>query len=105
MKSVIHKLDCLVQEWASHQRSEVSGQFGCVAHHIIGRANQYLRFDKDNLFVCTPQEHDAIHRGLLDVKDFISEERAERLRKKKIDSLLFKPSDEFYKKCIISWRL
>lgn len=104
MKSVIHKLDCLVQEWASHQRSEVSGQFGCVAHHIIGRANQYLRFDKDNLFICTPQEHDLIHRGIIKVESYISPKRLGRIQDKRIESLRFKPTSEYYENQVKIWK-
>lgn len=103
MKNVEHKLDCLVQEWASKKRSEVSGKLGCIAHHIYGRANKFLRYDKDNLFVCTPEEHFSIHAGKIDVDIFLSEERKERLRLKNIESLRWKPNTDFYEKKLKEW--
>lgn len=103
MKNIEHKLDCLVQEWASKKRSEVSGRLGCVAHHIYGRANKFLRYDEDNLFVCTPIEHRMIHDGNINVDDFLSEERLERLRLKYIESLKWKPDADFYEKKLKEW--
>ena len=105
MKDVVRLLDRLVQEYASKQRSEISGQFGCVAHHIIGRANHYLRFDKENLFICTMQEHDLIHRGILKVESYVSPKRIGRLHDKKIKSLTWKPTEEFYQEQLLKWKV
>ena len=104
MKKVIEQLDRMVQNWAIRQKSEISGQYGCVAHHIVGRANHYLRFDKENLFVCTPQEHDLIHRGILKVETYISPKRLGNLRDKKLKSLTWKPNDEFYQREVLKWK-
>lgn len=104
MKAIVDRLDILVQKWASTRRSEVSGRVGCVAHHIIGRANHYLRYDKDNLFICTPEEHNLIHSGKLDVDSFIPEDRKERLRLKNIESLRWKPDAIFYKEKLKEWK-
>lgn len=103
MKKEIEKLDRLVQMWASQKKSEISGQTGCVAHHIKGRANQYLRFDSDNLFICTPQEHDLIHRGIIKVESYVSPKRIGRLQDKFIESMTWKPTDEFYQQKLKEW--
>ena len=105
MKRIVEQLDWLVQYWASKQKSEISGQYGCVGHHIIGRANHYLRFDKENIFVCTPQEHDLIHRGILKVETYISPKRIGRLQDKRIKSLTWKPTDEFYQQQLLKWKV
>lgn len=104
MKDIIKDLDKLVQSWASCQKSEISGQFGCVAHHIVGRANHYLRFDKDNLFICTPQEHDLIHRGIIKVESYVSPKRIGTIRDKKIKSLTWRPTPDYYEMELIKWK-
>lgn len=104
MKSIVDKLDRLVQMWASTQRSEISGKFGCVAHHITGRANHYLRFDKDNLFVCTPEEHNLIHSGVIKVDAYLTPQRQGRRRDKFIYSLTWKPTKEFYEQELKKWK-
>lgn len=104
MKNVIKQLDTLVQKWAYKQRSQISGRLGCVAHHIIGRSNKYLRFDKDNLFLCTLEEHTLIHAGKINVNDYLTEKQIETLRQKNIESLLFKPTDDFYRKELLKWK-
>lgn len=104
MKRVIEQLDRIIQEWASKQRSEISGQFGCVAHHIVHRANHYLRFDKDNLMIVTPQEHDLIHRGILKVETYVSPKRLGLLRDKKLKSLTWRPNDDFYQLQLMKWK-
>lgn len=104
MKKVIEQLDKLVQTWASRQKSEISGQYGCVAHHIIGRANHYLRFDKENLFICTNAEHNLIHNGILKVETYISPKRLGNLRDKRIKSLLWKPTPDFYNNTLFVWK-
>ena len=105
MKNIVVQLDRLVQEWASKQRSEISGQYGCVGHHIIGRANHCLRYDKENIFCCTMQEHDLIHRGILKVESYVSPKRIGRLHDKRIKSLTWKPTDEFYQNMLLKWKV
>lgn len=104
MKDIIKDLDKLVQSWASRQKSEISGQFGCVAHHIVGRANHYLRFDKDNLFICTPQEHDLIHRGIIKVESYVSPKRIGTILDKKIKSLTWRPDADYYEMELRKWK-
>ena len=103
MKTIINKLDKLVQTWANRHKSEISGQMGCVAHHIVGRANHYLRFDKDNLFICTTEEHNLIHAGILKIDAYVSPKRMGILREKRIESLSWKPNDDFYEKMLNFW--
>lgn len=56
--------DRLVQEWASSQRSYLSGKKGCVGHHYYSRRHLLLRWDIKNIFPLTPCEHEALHNGL-----------------------------------------
>lgn len=58
-----HELDKMVQEWASRQRSIVSGKRGCVGHHIYSRRNRLLRWDLKNIAPLTPEEHRLLHDG------------------------------------------
>lgn len=97
MKNMIMKLDRMTQQIASRQRSEIDGNTqNVVAHHIIGRANQYLRWFPDNWFFCTVQQHDLIHRGILKVDNYITPKRMGKLIDKKIESLRWHPTEQFY---------
>lgn len=96
MKNKDWKLDVLIQKWASTQISAISGQRAECGHHIIGRSNHYLRWDKENILPCTMQEHDLIHRGILKVDNYVSPKRMGNLISKRADSLRWKPTEEFY---------
>ena len=98
MKNIVFILDKMVQEKASNYKSEISRKPADCFHHIIGRANQLLRWDKQNLFACTLEEHDLIHRGILKIDSFVSPKRMGYLINKRVESLTFKPDDEFYEK-------
>lgn len=105
MKNIIKQLDLAIQKYASSQKSEISGQSGCVGHHIVHRANQFLRWDKENIFCCTQAEHNLIHNGVLKIETYASPKRLGSLRDKKLKSLTWKPTDEFYKEQLKKWRL
>lgn len=96
MNNKVWKLDVLIQQWASKQISPISCQRAECGHHIIGRANQYLRWDKENILPCTLKEHDLIHRGILKVENYISPKRMGNLIDKRAKYLTWKPTDEFY---------
>lgn len=66
------KLDGLVQKWASQQFSRISGQRGCVGHHLIGRRCKLLRHDLNNILPVTQEEHRLIHDGNIDDRRFIT---------------------------------
>ncbi len=62
----IAKLDKMVQEWASRQRSYLSGAPAECGHHYIGRADYLLRWDLKNIVPLTLEEHRMVHLGLYD---------------------------------------
>ena len=55
--------DRLVQIWASHQRSYLTGKKGCVGHHFYSRRHLLLRWDILNIIPLTPDEHRDFHDG------------------------------------------
>lgn len=60
--------DRLVQEWASMQRSYISGKKGCVGHHYYSRRHLLLRWDILNIIPLTPDEHREFHDGKFKVE-------------------------------------
>lgn len=60
--------DRLVQQWASLQRSYISGAKGCVGHHFYGRRHLLLRWDILNIIPLTPDEHRDFHDGKLKIE-------------------------------------
>lgn len=67
------KLDGLVQQWASQQRSAISGKPATCGHHLIGRRYKLLRHDLNNILPVTHEEHMEIHKGNISDKRFITE--------------------------------
>lgn len=56
--------DRLVQEWASKQRSYISGsRQNIVGHHFYHRRYHLLRWDLINIIPLTYQEHEDFHKG------------------------------------------
>lgn len=96
------ELDRMVQEWASRQRSIVSGKMGCVGHHIKPRANHLLRWDLRNIAPLTPDEHRDYHDGKLTLEiDYDTQEYLNELIKVQFKDYLIHnglTENEFYKR-------
>ena len=90
-----NKLDKMFQELSHNKLCAICGKVANAIHHIVGRANTYLRWDKQNsLPVCVPC-HIKIHDGQVNVYNFISEDRIKYLENNR--NVVFKPDDIFYK--------
>lgn len=59
--------DRLIQQWASLQRSYLSGEKRCVGHHFYGRRHLLLRWDILNIIPLTFEEHEQFHRGAFQI--------------------------------------
>ena len=96
------ELDRMVQEWASRQRSIVSGKRGCVGHHIMPRGNHLLRWDLKNIAPLTPDEHRDFHDGKIALEiDYDTQQYLdEMIRIPYRDYLLFNglTENEFFKR-------
>lgn len=96
MNNKIKILDDLLTVIAKNQRSVISGATPAEPHHIIGRANQLLRWDLNNILWVTRAEHILLHSGVLKIENYVTQKRMGYLRDKKIESLTWKPTIEFY---------
>lgn len=87
MKAIEKELDRLVQMLHLGQRCHICGYHNAEAvHHIIGRANQLLRYDVVNLLPVCNSCHRKIHDNGLDVSDYIDSIRWNYLQRVKNES-------------------
>lgn len=60
--NICNKLDTLIQQIASKQRSQISfSNQNIVGHHIIRRHNDLYRWDLRNIAFITYEEHLKVH--------------------------------------------
>lgn len=94
-KYIENKLDKMFQELSRNKLCAICGKGANAIHHIIGRANKGLRWDRMNALPVCLECHRKIHDGLVDVYDYIPEERVLYLEINKKN--ICKPDTEFYK--------
>ena len=99
-------LDRLVQQLCVGKRCAICKGQATEIHHIIGRANKFLRYDPNNLLPVCHSCHCKIHDKGLDPFEYISPERAgilKRLKNKSYrDILTFElqmSEEEFLREC------
>lgn len=82
-KKNIAKLDKELILKGKH-RSAYSNRIAEVFHHVIGRRNLRLRWDKKNLMPLTNEEHRLLHDGKISVNwkyvDYLMEAKNELLK-------------------------
>ncbi len=106
MKQIELKMDRMVQEWASKQRSYVSCFPAECGHHFYHRSIRLLRWDLLNIIPLTFDEHQRHHAGLLDIEiqnPFRAKYLQEKAQKNLKDHLLENglTEDEWLKKCYL----
>lgn len=90
-----NKLDKMFQELSHNKQCAICGKGANAIHHIVGRANMYLRWDKQNALPVCVLCHRKIHDGQVNVYNYISEERIKYLENNR--NVVFKPDELFYK--------
>lgn len=94
-KYIENKLDKMFQELSRNKLCAICGKSAQAIHHIIGRANKELRWDRKNALPVCLHCHRKIHDGLVDVYDYIPEERIMYLEGKR--NAICKPDADYYK--------
>lgn len=94
-KYIENKLDKMFQELSRNKLCAICGKPAQAIHHIIGRTNKALRWDRVNALPVCLACHRKIHDGKVDVYDYMPEERMLYLETKR--NAICKPDAEFYK--------